>query len=237
MSQIQMNVPDLTKINKFLIISHVVLFLLTQTLRQLAGIDLIGILGMNAPALMSGHLYQALTYFLVEASFFSMLFNCLLLWFIGGELELKWGRRIYLQFLAVSILTGALAYSLFAIFFSSSFVPLYGLNGIILSLLLAYGIVYSDRVMSFMLIFPMKAKYFCALIAGVELYMAIFSPMAKVAWCHLVAMAASFVFLKYKSLASQGWTFSKMREHMEFEKKKKKLTLIKNDDENGPKWH
>lgn len=239
MQQVQMQVPSLTKINKFIIIAHVALFLLNEVLGKAGALNLVAILGLSSAGLTSGFVFQVITYPFVEHSFMPLLFNSLLIWFIGAELEAKWGKKLYLQFILVSILAGSGMFVLLSSLISNfgAGVALYGLSGIVLAQLLAYGYVYSERVMSFMLIFPMKAKYFCGLIAAIELYMAIFSPQGKAAWCYLAAMGLSFAFLKYKSLAAQGWSISRVKKEMEYEKAKKKLKLIKNDDDKPDYWH
>ena len=88
-----------------------------------------------------------------------------------------------------------------------------------------------------MLIFPMKAKYFCALLIGIQLYMGFFSPSATLAWGHLGAMFSAFLFMvivsspKFKNLSE---IYLKKRKN----KSKANLKLVDDDDENGPKhWH
>ena len=108
-----------------------------------------------------------------------------------------------------------------------------GMGGIVNALLLAYAILYPNRTFSFMLIFPVAAKYFCALIIFMQLYMGFFSSGAAVIWGQLGAMLFAFLFMLQQTKLSQ-----KMRVNInDFnrERKKNKFTLIQGerDDENG----
>ena len=44
-----------------------------------------------------------------------------------------------------------------------------GASGAIFGLLLAYGILFGERTLHFMMLFPMKAKMFILILAGVEI--------------------------------------------------------------------
>ncbi len=206
------------------------------------GVSLASYLGLSAAGVLNGHIYQLLTYPLIQRGFVEALFNGLVLWFIGGDLESRWGQKFYLKFLFVSTLGAGLFYLLVSLaLFSDSAVfnfPLMGITGMTYSLLMAYGIIFSERLLTFMFFFPMKAKYFCALLAGIQLYMAIFSDHAKTSWAHLAAMACGFIYLKLVSGKSKGQGFGLWLKKREKQQLKKKLTLIKGDkpNEQDPKF-
>ena len=113
----------------------------------------------------------------------------------------------------------------------------FGLTSIGYGLLLAYAVHYPDRPLSFMLIFPMKAKYFCAVLAAIQLYMSVFSGQKAIALAHLFgALGAGFYLYFLRSKQKQGNLMKKFkqkqREHL-----KSQLKLIKNDDkDNTPKY-
>ena len=182
-----------------------------------------------------GHIYQVLTYFLVSDGLLSVLFECLLIWFLGCELESLWGERFYLKFMATCLATEAVVFLLISLFSSTS-IPLIGISGFAYGLIVAYGILYSDRQMLFMLIFPMKAKWFCALLGGILLYTGIFSPYAKASWAHLAAMVGAFAFLRYQAYLKQNG--GRFRISRKKNPNKVHLYVIKDeDDENGPTFH
>jgi membrane associated rhomboid family serine protease len=126
-------------------------------------------LALSSDGFSSGLIYQLITYPFIEASFMGLLFEGLLLWFIGSELESKWGRKFYIEFFLISILSVAPLYLILSKTLGLS-APLMGITGFNYALLVAYAIIYSERQLMFMMIFPMKAKYFCLLLAGIQLY-------------------------------------------------------------------
>ncbi len=88
--------------------------------------------------------------------------------------------------------------------------------------------------MIFMFIFPMKAKYFCMLLAGIELFMAASAGSFNTAWGHIIAMATGFTYLKYQSLSARGLGVkSIMENHKSHQARKKRgnLRLVKPEDE------
>ena len=181
MQQAQMYVPPLSKINKIIIFAHVGLFIMNSLLTVATGSSLVGYLGLSIGGMSKGLVYQILTFPFMEANFLSVLFNSMLVWFIGGDLESRWGDKFYAKFLVISSVFSGIVYLLISLFTKGAlaYVPLMGLGGVVFALLMAYGIIFSERQLTFMLLFPMKAKYFCMVLAGIELYMGIFSPNGK----------------------------------------------------------
>ena len=165
-----------------------------------------------------------------------VVFNSLILWFIGSELEQKWGARFYLKFLAVSTYACGICYILLGLAGGQliHFLPLFGLAGTNLALLVAYGIIYSERTMIFMFIFPMKAKYFCLILGAIEMFMALTASAFNSAWAHLISMASGYLFLKYHSMRAKGLGFGQIiKNHKDHQAKQKrsKLRIVKNEEE------
>ncbi len=94
-------------------------------------------------------------------------------------------------------LAGTLTYYLITGHVLAMAAPLVGASGATYGLLLAYGLLFGDRIISFMMLFPMKARYYTMLIGGVELLMLMDSGMgSQVAnLAHLGGLITGFVFL------------------------------------------
>lgn len=237
MNQYQFQAPKLTPVNKVIVIATGVLFLATSILTAIGAFKLVDILGLSGGGLLKGLVFQLFTYPLVETQFMGFLFNALVVWFIGSELESMWGRKIYLRFLLIIVLGVGLIYSLvnIAFFFGtqSYFTPLHGLSGMNFALLMAYALLYPDRQMSLMMIFPMKARTFCFILAGIEAYMGLFSS-ARTAWAHLLAMGLSYLIIHFqtqpliKKVLNSSFTSKKSG--------KKHLYVVKDDDPKPPKY-
>jgi membrane associated rhomboid family serine protease len=71
-----------------------------------------------------------------------------------------------------------------------------GSSGGIYGLLVAYGILFKERVMLFMMLFPMKAKHFVWILAGVEFLSSIsYGRSGIMSFAHLAGMGAGYLFL------------------------------------------
>jgi membrane associated rhomboid family serine protease len=167
----------------------------------------------------------------------NFIFNGLVIWFIGSELENQWGQKVYVRFLIFTVIFVGLIYSLANLIFffgtPTYFSSLHGLSGINFALLIAYSLLYPDRQMVFMMIFPMKAKVFCWILAGIEAYLAVFSSLST-SWAHLLAMVIAFLMIRYqgnplfRKVLNSSWKVSSQR--------KKHLHIVKNDPKNPPKY-
>ncbi len=230
------HVPSITPINKILIIFLLVAFLLQSILGALGIPNMSHILGLSSQMLFSGHIYQLITYPLVGISLLDVVINCFLIWFIGGEFENSWGKTRYLMFLLVSTVGGGFFYLfIVGLFYSGPLAlaaTMVGASGPVNAMLLAYAVIYPDRLFSFMLIFPIKAKYFCMVIIAMQLYMGIFPPAYTVVWGQLGAMVSAFLFM----LAITSKNFKVVEKGIVdalFRGKKKSsahLKLVKNDE-------
>ena len=81
----------------------------------------------------------------------------------------------------------------------------------------------------------MKAKYFCLLLAGIQIYMGIFSQGGgKGAWAHLFSMLIGFAYLKFKSMQARGVSISAIKEEYHRNKMRQKLKLVKDEEEETP---
>ncbi len=150
-------------------------------------------------------LWQPLTYIFVHSTgIFHVAFNMLLLWWLGAELEMRWGGRMFLTYYLVCGVGAALLYllSLFIYYlatgnYSPFLSPVVGASGSVFGLLLAYGILFGDRVFYLFMLFPMKAKYFVMILAAIELLTVMSSgvggPVANLA--HLGGLVSGFLFL------------------------------------------
>ena len=233
----QFQAPVLTKINKIILITTAVCFFASAILKAIGAFSLTSILGLSGNGLFNGLVFQLVTYPFVEVQLMSFLFNSLVIWFIGSELETQWGRKIYLRFLLLTVILVGLTFALvnLVFFFGTQvyFSSLHGLSGINFALLIAYSLLYPDRQMAFMMIFPMKARTFCWILAGIEAYLAIFSSLTT-SWAHLLAMAFSFLIIHFqnrplmKKVLQNSW---KPRSGG-----KKHLSIVKDDDQNPPKY-
>jgi membrane associated rhomboid family serine protease len=189
--------PPLTKINKVLIITLVGLFLIHAVFHQITGAYFRHFFGLNGGMFLSGYIFQILTYPLMAVSIFELLFDCLILWFIGGELERIWGTKKYFSFLTTAVISGGVIFIGLSSFFSA-WPTLLGPGALTYPLLIAYGILFPLREL-LLIFFPVKAKYFCMIVLALQIYTGIFSPGGVQAWGNLGAIVGGVAWMVWQA--------------------------------------
>ncbi len=235
----QFAAPRMTPVVKVILILCAAIFLLQLVCENFLGFSLSPLLGFMPGRLLDGWLWQPFTYAFLHGGLFHMLFNLLILWSIGCELEALWGTRTFLGYFFVCTLGGAFLYGLFALggLGMGAMHPVVGSSGAVYGLLLAYGILFGDRMMYFFMLFPMPAKYFVLLLGGIELISSVFYSRDGVAHlAHLGGMAFGFLYLSamasWKRRLKLGAKQDQIaRERAKRLKKAGHLKLIRGEDE------
>ena len=144
--------------------------------------------------------WQLLTYGFMHAPnvLTHILFNMLMLWMFGRELERLMGPKRFLTYYLTCVV-GAGVVQLIVAGFQGSFHPTVGASGGVFGILLAYGMTFPNRMI--MLMFPpipMKAKYMVILFGCLELYMGVSGGAPGVAnFAHLGGMLFGFLLLRH----------------------------------------
>lgn len=177
-SQMQMNL-SISPTVKWIIIANVAVWLGFQILLEnYAGVAFSRWFALYpAKVLYDFSIWQMFSYmFLHTYQVTHIFFNMLMLWFVGTELENRWGRKFFLTYYITTGVGAALIYCVGTwIYFlikpgtNALVIPVMGASGAIFGLLLAYGILFGERTIYAMGFFPMKAKFFVLIMGLVEL--------------------------------------------------------------------
>ncbi|MBZ5535707.1 MAG: rhomboid family intramembrane serine protease [Acidobacteriia bacterium] len=188
---------------KGLIVANIAAFALRFFVQNMGGIPFDGMLGL-VPALITTRFFvwQFVTYLFVHAGPLHLLFNMLVLWMFGCDLERLWGLKKFLRYYFLSGVGAGLCSYLVG---PLSSVPTVGASGAIYGLLLAYGVLFADRVIYLYFLFPIKAKYFVLIMGALEFYAAIATSGSGVSHtAHLGGMAFGYLYLR-RGRWSLGW--------------------------------
>jgi membrane associated rhomboid family serine protease len=141
--------------------------------------------------------WQVLSYAFLHGSVGHLFFNMLGLWMFGSELELLWGARRYVRFLIASALAAALVQIVWSLFIGSG-VPTVGASGALFGLLLAFGMLFPNRIiMPLFPPIPMKAKVFVAVFGGIELVLGFMGGGGVAHFAHLGGMLGGFLMIRF----------------------------------------
>jgi membrane associated rhomboid family serine protease len=179
---------------KWIIIVNAAVFMLQTAMRLLKREGIEGIFGL-VPSEIFGNLWlwQPVTYMFLHTTDWlgHVLLNMLMLWMFGTEVERAWGTR---RFLVYYFLCGIGAGLLTAVVFRDSMTI--GASGAVYGVMLAYGMLFPNRTVLFMFMFPMRAATMVILCTGIQAY-ALLNLRDGVAYiAHLGGMLFGFLYLK-----------------------------------------
>lgn len=164
---------------------------------QFAGLTIIPLLGLVPSQVVERlWLWQPLTYLFLHLGFLHWLFNMLAVWYIGSDLERRWGTA---EFLRYFFLTGTAAAGFVLLLFPHMDKPIVGCSGAVFGLLVAFAMLYPNATMYVYWLFPLKIWHACAIFALIELF-GTDSWATRVA--HLSGMAIGFVYLRFSGVLS-----------------------------------
>jgi len=168
-SGIYFGLPSVTPINRAIMVACGAVWAIQFVLGPLLDLlDLSWFLGLVPIRVVHGWLWQPITYMFLHSplSLSHVLLNMLVLWMIGGDLERHWGGRRYLTYYLVCGVGAGLFVTAVGLWKGTA-IPTIGASGAIYGLLVAYGIIYSERTMFFMMIFPMRARTMSWILFGI----------------------------------------------------------------------
>ncbi|HYR45285.1 MAG TPA: rhomboid family intramembrane serine protease [Terriglobia bacterium] len=140
------------------------------------------------------YLWQLVTYIFLHGGFFHILFNMFGLYMFGSELEATWGTREFTKFFFLCGIGGALASVIVS---PHAFALIIGASGAIFGLLVAYGVLFPNRLIYLYMIIPIQAKWFVIIYGAINLLSALSVSNSGVAYVtHLGGMFFGFVYLK-----------------------------------------
>jgi len=141
--------------------------------------------------------WQVVTYSFLHGSFEHVFFNMLGLWMFGSELERIWGEKRFLQFYAASVLAAAFTQLIVTALMGSVY-PTVGASGGLFGLLLAFAMMFPNRVILLFFVIPMKARYLVALYGLLELYQGVYVMNSGVVhFAHLGGMLGGLLMIRY----------------------------------------
>ncbi len=185
----------LTRTVKLLIAVNVGVFLL-QTLAHLMGSNIIDTYFGLVPFFVTHdyRIWQLVTYMFLHGGVFHIFFNMLTLFMFGNDLERYWGTK---RFLNYYFITGTGAGVCSWLISMNSLSVTIGASGAIYGLLLAYGMLYPNRIVYLNFLLPVKVKWLVIIMGAMAFFSSISGSEPGVAnIAHLGGMLVGFVYLK-----------------------------------------
>lgn len=160
-------------------------------------------LGLVPQLVIERHLvWQPVTYMFLHARTPThILFNMLILWMFGVELERMWGTKYFVKFYAVTgigaglitILVSLLPYAATRATYGSVTI---GASGALYGLMLAWALYYPNRPILMFLLFPIPAKYFVAILGAIAFLTSLEGGSTIAATTHLGGLLVGYLYLR-----------------------------------------
>lgn len=163
------------------------------------GPDHVGYNGAGVLMHVGFRFWQLVTYGFLHGSVMHIALNMFALFMFGGVIERTFGRRHFLIFYFVCMITAALSQLAVVHFLQNGFYPTIGASGAIFGLLLAFGMLYpNERILLIIPPVPVKAWVFVTGYGLIELLQGVFGTEAGIAhFAHLGGMLGGFVLIQY----------------------------------------
>ena len=236
--------PPLTPVVKKLLIANIAIHIGIIILRNISPESVLWIYHHFALIPDRFLFYQGFTYAFLHDSIGHLFWNMIALWIFGSEVEGMWGRRPFWLFYLLCALGGAIG-----VLLKGDVNIVIGSSGAVLGLVVAYGMLFSERPIS--LLFPpvtIKAKWIAIGWALIDLLVYLEGARGFAYFAHLGGMLTAFLYIK------SPWKFSpstsmrvgglSLKDHLRRWKTKRILRVIQDKDKEqeekekrGPTFH
>jgi membrane associated rhomboid family serine protease len=180
----------ITKAVKYLLLINTGIFFL----EFFWGPELIHLLGLTPVLVRKGYIWQPVTYMFLHGGMFHLLFNMFALWMFGGEIERTWGTR---EFVKYYFITGTGAGLLTFLLSFNSPTPTIGASGAVFGILVAFALMFPNRLIYLYFLFPVKAKYLVIFFAIIEFFASLRHTSDGIGhFAHLGGLIIGYIYIK-----------------------------------------
>lgn len=144
--------------------------------------------------------WQVFTYQYMHGGFSHLFFNMFALWMFGMELENQWGSKTFFIFYTVCGVGAGLANIFIAPLFTviPPNVPTVGASGSIYGVLIAFGMLFPNRLIYIYFMLPIKAKYLVVIYILIEVFAVASQSQSGIAhFAHLGGGVVGFLYVYF----------------------------------------
>lgn len=171
-------------------------------------------------------IWQLVTYMFLHdpSGVWHILFNMLILWMFGSDIERVWGPRRFLRYYLITGIGAALMNCLF------KQPETIGASGAVFGVIVAFAMIFPNRTILFMFIFPLKARQFALLLAAMELYnLGAFTSDGVARIAHLGGALTGYMMLK------GFWSPRRIWDDVKWRMRRRRFTTISREKERSDK--
>jgi membrane associated rhomboid family serine protease len=213
--------PQLTPAVRALLVITSAIFVLTYFPARLAGFGLPYYLFGLEPYSVTHNFYvwQLATYLFLHAGFFHIIFNMFVLWQFGPDLESLWGSQ---QFVFFYFFTGVGAGLIDVLAGPNSPTLTIGCSGALFGIMIAWALLFPDRLIYLYMLIPIKAKWFVLIIGTIEFINELSQPGSGISHiAHLGGLLFGYIYIRGLGLPNRfqhrydEWRRARLRKRFE----------------------
>jgi membrane associated rhomboid family serine protease len=150
----------------------------------------------------------------------------------GSELERLWGPRAFLRYYLVCGVGAGIAAVVFGLFVPGGWTSqTIGASGAIFGLIVAYGVVFAERTILFMLIFPMKARTLAMIMFAIAFISTIRPTGGNVSHIsHLGGAVVGFLYLK------RAWRVGDFYRELRWRIRRRRFKVMQSQQDDFDRW-
>jgi membrane associated rhomboid family serine protease len=191
--------------------------------------------------LTRGWLWQVLTYAFVHADVVHILFNMLIVWMFGVDLERRWGAQAFVKYYLICAAGAA------ATVIAVSLTPLpgapimyiastVGASGACYGLLMAWGLLYPTREILLFFVFPVQARYAVLIFGALAFFSGLSAGGGTIAhFAHLGGLVVGYLYLKGPRGLRYSWQSTVTR--WRFARARRRFKVHEGRGPKGPTVH
>ena len=182
-------------------------------------------------------LWQLVTYMFLHGGIGHILFNMLTLWMFGMDLERDWGTKPFLKYYFLCGIGAGICDVLVNAWMGNFYTRTIGSSGGIYGLLLAFGVLYPDRIVLMSFLFPIKAKYFVMIMGAIAFLNSVGNAGSGVSnVAHLGGMLFGYAYLRGRFLHIDAGNLMRRYQGWKTQRAKKKFQVYMRKQGRGGPW-
>jgi membrane associated rhomboid family serine protease len=221
---------------KWLLISNTAIFVLYFLAGQTEIGQIFGLFALSPIAVVRHFaVWQLVTYMFLHGGIGHILFNMLALWMFGMDLERDWGTKQFLKYYFLCGIGAGICDVAVNLAMGHPNTRTIGSSGAIYGLLMAFGVLYPDRIILMSFLFPIKAKYFVMIIGAIAFLNSVGSAGSGVSnVAHLGGMLFGYMYLRGRFLRLDAGKLLRRYQEWKLQRAKRKFQVYMRKHGRGP---
>ena len=195
----QLALPSPKKLFTPAVTAIIVLMIVGYALSSYARDFAINHLALSGTGVIHGKIWQLLTYPFIAGCGRNLVFNGILLLFVGSSIERQWRTGPFVVFLLVVSVTCALIWVIISLVLARNYIGL-GMSACGYGLIAAFGMLFYRRLVMTIL-WTVEAQYLSWFLIGVGIVLGIPQPIT---WIWVSGAAVAYVYIKLRQRENTG---------------------------------